>query len=100
VQVRGFDWKNCGQPDVPAVLKTLTLSPDPIAIPGDLTASATGSTSVELAAPLSVSKFQLLLMISYIPAQRTSGRQVVPVVLLIREGSVCSVSFSYLILTR
>ncbi|XP_072251264.1 ganglioside GM2 activator [Leuresthes tenuis] len=54
LQVQGFDWKNCGQPDVPAVLKTLTLSPDPIAIPGDLTASATGSTSVELAAPLSL----------------------------------------------
>ncbi|XP_029296748.1 ganglioside GM2 activator [Cottoperca gobio] len=53
-QVLGFDWKNCGQPDAPAVLKTLTVSPDPISIPGDLTASAAGSTSVELAAPLAV----------------------------------------------
>lgn len=53
-QVVGFDWKNCGQPDDPAVLKTLTLSPDPIAIPGDLKASASGSTSVELSAPLSL----------------------------------------------
>ncbi|XP_033948646.1 ganglioside GM2 activator [Pseudochaenichthys georgianus] len=53
-QVMGFDWKNCGQPDAPAVLKTLTVSPDPISIPGELTASASGSTSVELAAPLSV----------------------------------------------
>ncbi|XP_028272465.1 ganglioside GM2 activator [Parambassis ranga] len=54
VQIMGFDWKNCGQPDAPAVLKALTLSPDPITIPGDLKASASGSTSVELSAPLAV----------------------------------------------
>lgn len=53
-QILGFDWKNCGQPDAPAVLKSLNLSPDPITIPGDLTASAAGSTSVELATPLAV----------------------------------------------
>ncbi|XP_076594484.1 ganglioside GM2 activator [Chaetodon auriga] len=53
-QILGFDWKNCGQPDAPAVLKTLTVSPDPISIPGELTASASGSTSVELSAPLSL----------------------------------------------
>lgn len=53
-KVLGFDWKNCGKPDAPAVLKTLTVSPDPISIPGDLMASASGSTSVELAALLSV----------------------------------------------
>lgn len=55
LQIQAFDWKNCGRPDVPAVLQSLTVSPDPIAIPGDLTASASGSTSVELSAPLSVS---------------------------------------------
>eukprot|EP00064_Thunnus_orientalis_P022059 superscaffoldBa00007123_g22241 len=54
VKILGFDWKNCGKPDDPAVLKSLKVSPDPIAIPGDLTASASGSTSVELTAPLSV----------------------------------------------
>lgn len=54
-QIQGFDWKNCGLPDAPAVLKSLTISPDPIVIPGDLMASASGSTSVELSAPLSVS---------------------------------------------
>ncbi|KAK2848748.1 hypothetical protein Q5P01_008582 [Channa striata] len=53
-KVLGFDWKNCGQPDDPAVLKTLALSPDPISIPGDLTASASGSTSVVLSSPLSL----------------------------------------------
>ncbi|KAE8277153.1 Ganglioside GM2 activator Cerebroside sulfate activator protein GM2-AP [Larimichthys crocea] len=53
-QILGFDWKNCGKPDDPAAIKSLSLSPDPISIPGDLTASASGSTSVELSAPLSV----------------------------------------------
>lgn len=55
VQILGFDWKNCGQPDDPSVLKSLELSPDPITIPGDLKASASGSTSVELSTPLAVS---------------------------------------------
>ncbi|KAL6117210.1 gm2a [Pungitius sinensis] len=53
-QLLGFDWKNCGSPEAPAVLKTLNLSPDPVSIPGDIQASASGSTSVELAAPLAV----------------------------------------------
>ncbi|KAM7389334.1 hypothetical protein PAMP_023319 [Pampus punctatissimus] len=53
-KILGFDWKNCGNPDAPAVLKSLSVSPDPISIPGDLTASASGSTSVELTAPLSL----------------------------------------------
>ncbi|XP_054453874.1 ganglioside GM2 activator [Anoplopoma fimbria] len=53
-QVQGFDWKNCGRPDAPALLKTLTVTPDPVSIPGDLQASASGSTSVDLAAPLPV----------------------------------------------
>ncbi|KAM7000286.1 ganglioside GM2 activator [Tautogolabrus adspersus] len=53
-QILGFDWKNCGKPDAPAVLESLTVSPDPISIPGDLTASASGSTTVELESPLSL----------------------------------------------
>ncbi|XP_068181599.1 ganglioside GM2 activator [Antennarius striatus] len=53
-QALRFDWKNCGQPNNPAVLRTLTVSPDPIKIPGSLTASASGSTSVELRSPLSL----------------------------------------------
>nr|XP_046181006.1 ganglioside GM2 activator-like [Oncorhynchus gorbuscha] len=53
-KIFGFSWENCGKPDDPAVLKTLTLSPDPITVPGDLTASASGNTTVELAAPLAV----------------------------------------------
>ncbi|XP_075993584.1 ganglioside GM2 activator [Genypterus blacodes] len=51
-KILDFVWKNCGGPDDPAVMKTLDLSPDPISIPGDLSASASASTSVELVAPL------------------------------------------------
>ncbi|KAM6977874.1 ganglioside GM2 activator [Aplochiton taeniatus] len=53
-KIVGFEWKNCGEPEAPAVLSTLDLSPDPIVIPGDLAATASGSTTVELAAPLSL----------------------------------------------
>ncbi|XP_026773314.3 ganglioside GM2 activator [Pangasianodon hypophthalmus] len=53
-KIVGFSWENCGKADDPAVMKSLTLSPDPINIPGDLTASASGTTSVALVSPLSV----------------------------------------------
>lgn len=54
-QVWGFSWQDCDKPNDPARLKTLNISPDPIPIPGQLTAYASGTTSVELASPLSVS---------------------------------------------
>ncbi|XP_037531101.1 ganglioside GM2 activator [Nematolebias whitei] len=53
-KVSGFSWKNCGQSDDPAVMMSLSLSPDPISIPGTLTASASGSTTVPLEAQLSL----------------------------------------------
>ncbi|XP_028816321.1 ganglioside GM2 activator [Denticeps clupeoides] len=53
-QIVGFAWKNCGAADDPAVLKALEVSPDPVSIPGDLTASAAGTTSVELDTPLAL----------------------------------------------
>ncbi|XP_051716078.1 ganglioside GM2 activator [Ctenopharyngodon idella] len=52
--VWGFSWQDCDKPNDPARLKTLNISPDPIPIPGQLTAYASGTTSVELASPLSV----------------------------------------------
>ncbi|KAJ3588140.1 hypothetical protein NHX12_011735 [Muraenolepis orangiensis] len=54
LKLSGFDWKNCGPPDAPAVLRSLQVSPDPIAVPGNLTASASGSTTVPLVSPLPV----------------------------------------------
>lgn len=53
-KVLGFSWENCGSAKDPAVMKALSLSPDPITIPGDLKAKAAGSTSVAFTSPLSV----------------------------------------------
>ncbi|XP_041050437.1 ganglioside GM2 activator-like [Carcharodon carcharias] len=47
-----FSWANCGSAKEPAVLKSLSIQPDPISIPGDLKASAAGSSAITLAAPL------------------------------------------------
>jgi len=56
VQARnGFSWSNCGSPGDPVQLKNLTLSPDPIKLPGDVTASAGAEVGVDLDAPLAVS---------------------------------------------
>ncbi|XP_038637952.1 ganglioside GM2 activator-like [Scyliorhinus canicula] len=49
-----FSWSNCGNGKDPAILKTLSIQPDPISIPGDLKASAVGSTAINLVAPLKV----------------------------------------------
>uniref|UniRef100_A0A3B4BGQ3 MD-2-related lipid-recognition domain-containing protein n=1 Tax=Periophthalmus magnuspinnatus TaxID=409849 RepID=A0A3B4BGQ3_9GOBI len=54
MQVLGFEWKNCGKPDDPAVLNTLNVAPDPISIPGQLKADASGRTAVELISPLAL----------------------------------------------
>uniref|UniRef100_UPI00398F3211 ganglioside GM2 activator-like n=1 Tax=Pristiophorus japonicus TaxID=55135 RepID=UPI00398F3211 len=55
IPTRGtFSWSNCGSEKEPAVLKALSIQPDPINIPGDLQASAAASTTVTLAAPLTV----------------------------------------------
>lgn len=47
-----FSWANCGSETAPAVLEALSIQPDPIVLPGDLQASATGSSSVILTTPL------------------------------------------------
>ncbi|KAK7915357.1 hypothetical protein WMY93_011118 [Mugilogobius chulae] len=52
VQVLGFEWENCGKPDAPAVLKTLSVAPDPISIPGKIIAEASGQSAVLLDSPL------------------------------------------------
>lgn len=50
----GFSWSNCGSASDPVQLKNLTLSPDPIKLPGDVTASAGAEVGVDLDAPLAV----------------------------------------------
>ncbi|XP_062976966.1 ganglioside GM2 activator [Elgaria multicarinata webbii] len=51
-KLQRFEWANCGPPSNPAVIRSLSVSPDPISIPGDVTVSASAATSVNLVSPL------------------------------------------------
>uniref|UniRef100_A0A8C3VSD8 Ganglioside GM2 activator n=1 Tax=Catagonus wagneri TaxID=51154 RepID=A0A8C3VSD8_9CETA len=53
-QLSHFSWENCDGGKDPAVINSLTLEPDPIAIPGNLNVSAEVRTSVLLDDPLKV----------------------------------------------
>lgn len=49
--LEGFEWENCGAKGDPVQLKALTVSPDPIAIPGSVTVSldATIASTIQTA---------------------------------------------------
>uniref|UniRef100_H3BD97 Ganglioside GM2 activator n=1 Tax=Latimeria chalumnae TaxID=7897 RepID=H3BD97_LATCH len=51
-QVGTFAWSNCGTAQEPASIHSLSVQPDPIAIPGDLKVSAAAAASVALTSPL------------------------------------------------
>nr|XP_020024296.1 ganglioside GM2 activator [Castor canadensis] len=53
-QLGGFSWDNCDEGKDPAVIESLTLEPDPIVVPGNVTVSAQGKTSVPLISPQKV----------------------------------------------
>nr|AAA52767.1 GM2-activator protein [Homo sapiens]AAD25741.1 GM2 activator protein [Homo sapiens]CAA43993.1 GM2 activator protein [Homo sapiens] len=53
-QLSSFSWDNCDEGKDPAVIRSLTLEPDPIVVPGNVTLSVVGSTSVPLSSPLKV----------------------------------------------
>ncbi|XP_076993557.1 ganglioside GM2 activator [Tamandua tetradactyla] len=53
-QFSSFSWDNCDEGKDPAVVKSLTVEPDPVAIPGNLTVSAEVKTSVPLTSPQKV----------------------------------------------
>uniref|UniRef100_A0A2K6FUS4 Ganglioside GM2 activator n=1 Tax=Propithecus coquereli TaxID=379532 RepID=A0A2K6FUS4_PROCO len=53
-QLGSFSWDNCDEGKDPAVIKSLTLEPDPIVVPGNVTISAQGKTTVALSSPLTV----------------------------------------------
>ncbi|XP_027462717.1 ganglioside GM2 activator [Zalophus californianus] len=50
-QLGSFDWENCDDKKDPVVLKSLTLEPDPIAFPGNMTVSAEVQIDVPLSSP-------------------------------------------------
>uniref|UniRef100_A0A8C3KGH2 GM2 ganglioside activator n=1 Tax=Calidris pygmaea TaxID=425635 RepID=A0A8C3KGH2_9CHAR len=51
-KVGGFAWEDCGGGKDPVVLKSLSVAPDPISIPGSLRVSAAVSSSKAMASPL------------------------------------------------
>ncbi|XP_003782076.1 ganglioside GM2 activator [Otolemur garnettii] len=53
-QLGSFSWDNCDEGKDPAVIKSLTLEPDPIVIPGNVTVSVEGKTDVLLSSPQKV----------------------------------------------
>lgn len=53
-QLSSFSWDNCDEGKDPAVLRSLTLQPDPIVVPGDVIVSAEGKTAVPLVSPQKV----------------------------------------------
>ncbi|XP_044274897.1 ganglioside GM2 activator-like [Varanus komodoensis] len=55
-KAQNFAWENCGPSSDPAVLKSLSISPDPLTIPGDMSISASGATTINLVSPLKVCK--------------------------------------------
>uniref|UniRef100_A0A8D0GDR0 Ganglioside GM2 activator n=1 Tax=Sphenodon punctatus TaxID=8508 RepID=A0A8D0GDR0_SPHPU len=52
MQVGSFSWQNCGGGQDPAVIRSMSIQPDPINIPGDITVSIAGATSVTMRSPL------------------------------------------------
>lgn len=51
-KVQNFAWENCGPPSEPGVIKSLSVSPDPIAVPGDVTVSVSAASTIIFTAPL------------------------------------------------
>nr|XP_003217536.1 PREDICTED: ganglioside GM2 activator [Anolis carolinensis] len=51
-KVENFQWENCGPSSEPAGIKSLSVSPDPVVIPGDVTVSACVYTSIGITSPL------------------------------------------------
>ncbi|XP_053574659.1 ganglioside GM2 activator [Bombina bombina] len=52
--VNSFTWANCDGESLPGKIKSLSVSPDPISLPGDLTVSTVLTTTVPLVSPLKV----------------------------------------------
>ncbi|XP_053151411.1 ganglioside GM2 activator [Hemicordylus capensis] len=51
-QVQNFRWEKCGPSSLPAVIKSMSIEPDPIPIPGDVTCSVSAATTMALTPPL------------------------------------------------
>ena len=56
-QVKSFKFQNCGKSSDPIQVESLTLGPDPLKIPGNITLAVKSSTSQDLTAPIKVNSF-------------------------------------------
>ncbi|XP_075712256.1 ganglioside GM2 activator-like [Rhinoderma darwinii] len=52
--INGFSWANCDAETLPGKIKTLTILPDPLLIPGEITVSTILNTSVPLTSPVKI----------------------------------------------
>ena len=53
-KVEGFSWGNCGSASDPIVISSLSLQPDPLHIPGDITLSFNATLRTAVQAPIKV----------------------------------------------
>lgn len=53
-KIGSFQWENCGPSSDPAVIKSLSVQPSPIEIPGKVTVAASVSSTVGIEAPVQV----------------------------------------------
>ncbi|XP_068134490.1 ganglioside GM2 activator-like [Hyperolius riggenbachi] len=52
--VNGFSWSNCGAETLPGKIQALTILPDPLVIPGEMTTSVILNTTVGLTSPVKI----------------------------------------------
>ncbi|XP_053575625.1 ganglioside GM2 activator-like [Bombina bombina] len=54
ITINSITWANCEGESLPGKIKSLSVSPDPVSIPGDVTISTVLDTTVPLASPLQI----------------------------------------------
>jgi len=54
MQLSSFRWQNCGSQSDPTTISSITLSPDPLRLPGNISLGFSGSLTVPLSAPISL----------------------------------------------
>ncbi|XP_068134491.1 ganglioside GM2 activator-like [Hyperolius riggenbachi] len=53
-QLKSITWENCDSGKLPGTIKSLSITPDPVTMPGDVTVSVVLNTEVPLSAPLQI----------------------------------------------
>ncbi|XP_069619650.1 ganglioside GM2 activator-like isoform X2 [Ranitomeya imitator] len=54
MEVKSVTWQNCDSGKLPGTIKSLSISPDPVTIPGEVTVSLVLNTDVPLSSPLQI----------------------------------------------